>query len=124
MKEKRERRKAEEEKQKEEEHEEQNEIEEEEEEEEEEGCYGFCTEPVYNKMISGVQVFHEARAPVADPNPRQKGPCRSQGGLSLATVPSKSPRKEEEKRWRRSREKKKSRRSRVKERSRMRGRKG
>ncbi|GFO29889.1 hypothetical protein PoB_005639400 [Plakobranchus ocellatus] len=41
--------------------------------------------PVHNKVISGFQALHRAR------NPRQKGPCRSQGGLASHCATDASP---------------------------------
>ncbi|GFN78818.1 hypothetical protein PoB_000532400 [Plakobranchus ocellatus] len=37
---------------------------------------------VHNKVISGFRALRQARAPVAGLEPRQKGPCISQGGLT------------------------------------------
>ncbi|GFO22382.1 hypothetical protein PoB_004888700 [Plakobranchus ocellatus] len=44
--------------------------------------HGLKPTQVHNKVFSGFQALRQARAPMSGSNPRQKGPCRSQGGLA------------------------------------------
>ncbi|GFO11786.1 hypothetical protein PoB_003829100 [Plakobranchus ocellatus] len=43
---------------------------------------GFCTEPVNNMVISGFQALRQEGRRRRDSNPRQRDPCKSQGGFA------------------------------------------
>ncbi|GFO37086.1 hypothetical protein PoB_006359100 [Plakobranchus ocellatus] len=46
--------------------------------------FDLCVQSIHNKVISGFLALRQARAPVwLGSNPRQRGPCRSQGGITI-----------------------------------------
>ncbi|GFO49334.1 hypothetical protein PoB_007583900 [Plakobranchus ocellatus] len=46
---------------------------------------------VHNNVIAGFQALHLARALVAELEPRQKGPCKSQGRIAIHCAPTPLP---------------------------------